>query len=164
MKTKVCSKCGKELPITSFSKQKDMKDGYRNDCKECVAKRSQKWREENYLRKRVASLNDASGRRSGKAGIIISNSEPIKLEDIIAMYNKNKTCYYCNKPLTKQDIVFDHKIPLSKGGSHTIDNICICCSDCNNLKGIRTDTEFYTFLQDYIQRFEYLGIRGEVIF
>ena len=51
MKTKVCSKCGKELPITSFSKQKDMKDGYRNDCKECVAKRSQKWREENYLRK-----------------------------------------------------------------------------------------------------------------
>jgi len=39
-KTKICSKCGKELLVTEeyFYIRKDSKDGFRNDCKECYKK------------------------------------------------------------------------------------------------------------------------------
>ena len=36
MDTKICSKCGRELPITEFHKGRGYKDGYNCWCKECV--------------------------------------------------------------------------------------------------------------------------------
>lgn len=33
--TKVCSKCGKELPISDFHKNKRRKDGLNSSCKYC---------------------------------------------------------------------------------------------------------------------------------
>ena len=44
IKTKVCSKCGKELPMTDeyFSKYKNR---YRSDCKECESKRHKEYYE-----------------------------------------------------------------------------------------------------------------------
>lgn len=44
-KTKVCSKCGRELPITEFALNKKCKDGHIGQCKDCVNK---------YLRERKA--------------------------------------------------------------------------------------------------------------
>ena len=35
METKVCVKCGKELPMDSFYKNKATKDGFDTTCKEC---------------------------------------------------------------------------------------------------------------------------------
>lgn len=35
-KTKVCSKCGRELPITEFALNKNCKDGHIGQCKDCV--------------------------------------------------------------------------------------------------------------------------------
>jgi len=35
--SKVCLKCTHERPIECFPKRKDSKDGYRNECKKCVA-------------------------------------------------------------------------------------------------------------------------------
>lgn len=35
METKICAKCGKELPLTAFFKHGHTKDGYRNVCKAC---------------------------------------------------------------------------------------------------------------------------------
>ena len=34
-KTKVCTKCGRELPLDAFSKKADTKDGLQYHCKEC---------------------------------------------------------------------------------------------------------------------------------
>ena len=34
--TKVCSKCGRELPITEFTLNKRAKDGHIGQCKDCV--------------------------------------------------------------------------------------------------------------------------------
>lgn len=38
--TKVCPKCGRELPIDRFSPDKNFKDGHKNACKDCVNARS----------------------------------------------------------------------------------------------------------------------------
>lgn len=35
--TKVCSKCGRELPIENFRKNPKAKDGYLNTCRECMS-------------------------------------------------------------------------------------------------------------------------------
>jgi len=40
MKTKICSKCGIEKFLSEFHKDKQKKDGYRPDCKECNIKRT----------------------------------------------------------------------------------------------------------------------------
>ena len=35
-KTKVCSKCGQELPLSEFHKDKSCVDGVKNQCKSCL--------------------------------------------------------------------------------------------------------------------------------
>lgn len=35
METKICSKCGRELPLTCFNGSKDTQDGFQRWCKEC---------------------------------------------------------------------------------------------------------------------------------
>src|SRR6266581_1796896 len=44
-------------------------------------------------------------------------------------------CYYCDKLALTDAIHFDHIIPLSKGGSHSVDNLCVSCGLCNLQKG-----------------------------
>jgi hypothetical protein len=36
MERKVCSKCGIEKLVSEFNQRKDSKDGYRNECKQCL--------------------------------------------------------------------------------------------------------------------------------
>lgn len=37
METKICTKCGKEKPLSEFSKNARKRDGYQCACKECMA-------------------------------------------------------------------------------------------------------------------------------
>jgi NAD-dependent SIR2 family protein deacetylase len=37
METKVCKKCGRELPVENFSINRSNKDGLQTECKECKA-------------------------------------------------------------------------------------------------------------------------------
>lgn len=37
METKVCSKCGRELPVENFSKNSKHKDGLQSHCRECAS-------------------------------------------------------------------------------------------------------------------------------
>ena len=41
--TKVCSKCGRELPTSEFNKDKKAKDGLQRYCKECQKQYKSKW-------------------------------------------------------------------------------------------------------------------------
>lgn len=51
---------------------------------------------------------------------------------------KGIPCPYCGDP-TKE---IDHKLPLSKGGEHSIENLEMLCLDCNRSKHDMTDEEF----------------------
>lgn len=46
----------------------------------------------------------------------------------------NYTCQLCGKHLIDDEIEFDHKIPLSKGGSTEESNIQLTCIKCNRAK------------------------------
>lgn len=42
-KNKKCTKCGRELPLTEFYRNKATKDGLTYCCKECCSKKSADW-------------------------------------------------------------------------------------------------------------------------
>lgn len=157
---KKCSKCLEVKTLIDFEKRPDSKDGYRNYCRSCKYKRhNERLKERHYSdntlfwKIRATYFNNPSGRRKGIAGIIIKNSKPIDWEDLYNLYNNTPSCNYCHISLKREDIVFDHKTPLCKGGSHTIDNIVVSCHDCNQLKGSKTSKEFTNFIIEYISRF-----------
>lgn len=54
-KTKVCSKCGEEKPLTEYNKDKRLKSGLRAACRVCDKARNKKYREENRERAIAAS-------------------------------------------------------------------------------------------------------------
>lgn len=72
----------------------------------------------------------------------------IKIEEVISIFEKNPTCYLTgypidiNKPRTYQ---FDHKVPSSRGGTNTLDNLGICTKQANLAKSDMTHDEFVEF-------------------
>ena len=51
------------------------------------------------------------------------------------------TCQYCNTVLPKEDLTFDHVVPVAQGGRKDWENIVTCCVGCNRKKGGRTPAE-----------------------
>ena len=48
-------------------------------------------------------------------------------------------CVYCGRAAN----TMDHILPLSRGGTHTVDNVTPACKSCNSRKRTRTPTEWY---------------------
>lgn len=46
-------------------------------------------------------------------------------------------CHWCGTKVNGKRVHFDHVRPLSKGGAHSIENICASCPDCNYHKSAR---------------------------
>jgi 5-methylcytosine-specific restriction endonuclease McrA len=51
-------------------------------------------------------------------------------------------CKYCGRPITIQNLVFDHIVPISKNGSSNKDNLQIICRTSNGMKGSLTEEHF----------------------
>lgn len=54
-------------------------------------------------------------------------------------------CYYCTRtfePRGNRQRTLDHRYPLCRGGAHTIENLVLSCSKCNNCKGNLTWPEY----------------------
>lgn len=51
----------------------------------------------------------------------------------------NYTCQHCGKHLRDDEVEFDHKIPISKGGSSEEHNIRLTCFDCNRDKSDKVE-------------------------
>jgi 5-methylcytosine-specific restriction endonuclease McrA len=47
----------------------------------------------------------------------------------------------------KKQRTTDHRIPLSRGGDNTLENLVACCKDCNQRKDNMTDVEFLSLLE-----------------
>lgn len=70
--------------------------------------------------------------------MIFDDWEPIWLP---ILRRDNARCVYCGLDGSKdvhrfrQLMTYDHLVPLSKGGQHTVDNLVVCCWPCNRTKG-----------------------------
>lgn len=119
---------------------------YRAENSERCAEQRRLWRLNNpemvraSRRRRRALIAGAEGTHSPK--------------DIVFIYdNQNGLCYYCLRDVSNGYHV-DHKMPLSRGGTDWPDNICLACSDCNDLKGSKTPEEF----EEYKASIEGIGV------
>ena len=68
-------------------------------------------------------------------------------------------CPYCEaigRPafvIDLTNIVFDHFIPVSRGGTYDLDNIRGCCADCNRIKG-ELSYEFFVAIMAAVEKWE----------
>ena len=86
--------------------------------------------------------------RSKKHGVPCS----ISVEDLRELlYDHYGTpCRYCGRTLDMNNLVLDHIIPISKGGSSNLDNLQIICRTSNGIKG-SLDESHFILLTDWLQ-------------
>ena len=164
---KICNKCKQEKELTEFYKNKKRKDGHSTWCKECDREYNQMYYKQN-KDKRTQQVKEWTiekkkdpkyyfKTRLGKYRVYSS----INVEDLYEQFLLSKQCEYCQVQLDEYTVSFDHRIPLSRGGSKENDNIAFTCIDCNHLKHTRTKEEFLDFLENYIKRFEVKHTQNE---
>jgi 5-methylcytosine-specific restriction endonuclease McrA len=96
--------------------------------RERARKSVQRWNQR-YPEKRRAVMQAYRARRRLSSGTI----SPTEWRDVCAKYGDKCLCCGADGPLT-----MDHVIPLSRGGSHSVDNIQPLCSTCNSKKYNKT--------------------------
>jgi hypothetical protein len=161
--TKVCRKCRKEgrpyiKPVGEFNKNRAQKDGLSNWCKECdrKAKRDRHaanshrynetrthWRHSNrekFLEQQRSSNHQCRQRRYERNGREHENSlvkkaavRLVEWKDVLEKYGAR--CLYpgCDS----LEITMDHVKPLSRGGTHTADNLQSLCQIHNSKKSAK---------------------------
>lgn len=67
----------------------------------------------------------------------------VTTNDLIRLRNKTIFCPYCHTKICTNTVVeFDHVIPISRGGAHSIGNLLAVCFMCNRSKGTKYLTEW----------------------
>ena len=171
MKTKTCTKCNETKSIDEFQKDKKMKDGHKNQCKECVGKRMKKYKDDPENKRNIkvqrkqyrienkeelatknkewrnnnpgkVKAND-QGKRARRRGADIDWNHVEELEEYwISQGIDPCKCFYCSCVLTAKTRQLEHMIPLARGGTSNMDNIVPACQSCNNTKYTMTAEEF----------------------
>lgn len=67
-------------------------------------------------------------------------------KDVVRLlFASTQDCPVCNLNMRRDQKQLDHKIPLSRGGAHSISNVWVICSYCNNEKGAKTIDEWMEY-------------------
>ncbi len=64
---------------------------------------------------------------------------------------QNGLCAYCGQRRQLKRMTVDHIIPLSKGGTDSLDNLQCTCKKCNGLKDNMTPHEFTGFIRNMLE-------------
>jgi 5-methylcytosine-specific restriction endonuclease McrA len=88
-----------------------------------------------------------------KKGGITMDVASFNVEDIIKKFGEKPKCYITGDDIDISrtgEYSFDHKIPSSRGGPSTLDNLGICTKEANQAKSNMTPDEFFTFCKRII--------------
>jgi hypothetical protein len=134
---KKCNFCLKEKNNYDFNINRCSLDGFSHKCKECL----KEYNKINPRKKR--SLYDKERRQVNSI---------LKRNNILDQCIKicNNQCIYCKRTSSNQInnkttkfYTLDHWIPLSKDGTHGIDNLILLCHSCNSSKRDKLPEEFF---------------------
>jgi hypothetical protein len=122
---RTCYLCRRVLPVNQFTRRSN--GTYFSACKEC--------NRHVFAQRRRARLLSAEGEFSTK--------------EWLQLLTKYDRCPICRRrwedipppPNRSSVITADHIIPISKGGSNTIDNIQPLCYSCNSSKGDKISSQ-----------------------
>ncbi len=152
---KLCSACQTVLSASEFYKNRRKPDGLHSECKRCAIARARRWNVENPERTKAHMLSYYY-RRRGSSTERPQGDQPsqkvAKVQRLRARYRgleehytasewdtlllcTGGVCAACGR-VGKLEV--DHVVPLSVGGSNTIDNLQPLCKPCNARKGAQT--------------------------
>lgn len=136
---KECKKCGVSKPITTEFYNLLSNGSWRGTCKICMAKNTKRHYDKDPSKtiERVNKYKNLVNRAEGEC-----TSED---KDWIRSIQGDR-CFYCKEPLNGAG-EFDHKIPVSRGGSNHAENIALACRTCNRDKRDKTSEEFFIWLK-----------------
>lgn len=139
------------------------KDYYRENIEE-VKKKSKEYRDNNfemlkekkkqYNKNNIEAVKERHRKymKTEKGKLIAKNMKHIRrtaekngdvtTEQLKELYKNTKVCYWCSCTLNHSNTNLDHYIPIAKGGSHTISNIVLACSNCNKSKSSKDPIVF----------------------
>ena len=113
---------------------------YRQDNLEKVKAYSKKWKEANPEKARASSRLNSSKRRAQKRNTQVEDITDKLLNEHWVKNNIDpEKCYYCDEGLYEH---LEHCTPLSRGGTHTKENLVPSCAHCNLSKGTKTPDEW----------------------
>jgi 5-methylcytosine-specific restriction endonuclease McrA len=109
-----------------------------------VHKRNVEVKAKKLMRKTSAALT-AMKKRSAEAEVDCT----ITLDDIRELTHEayGTECRYTGRSLTIENIVYDHIIPISRGGPSTRENIQVISRFANNMKGSLSEEDFLILLK-----------------
>ena len=186
MKTKVCSKCKQEKTLDQFHKAKKYKEGVGCYCKECSkavtknyiesgrAKEIQKnGRRKNVIEGQCSSCKESrlsTSRYCLKHWLWqILASFKLKKEDIedlipgliLKLEKSEYSCFYTGLPLVPGlNASLDHRLPQSKGGTHSLSNLEWVHFSINRMKQNLSEKEFINRSAAILVEMNSLASRG----
>jgi 5-methylcytosine-specific restriction endonuclease McrA len=96
-----------------------------------------------YRQKNPHSHTQSEAKRRALARqLTIGSKEAIRAVYRLCASAQAIPCAYCGTATAKGGRHVEHKMPLSRGGAHSADNLAIACPDCNLRKGTLTAEEF----------------------
>jgi 5-methylcytosine-specific restriction endonuclease McrA len=111
--------------------------------------KNKNWRRKNVSRSRELNRNWTAKHKEwiiARNASRRSNREPMDSLIVKNVFARdNYTCQYCG---SKSKLTIDHRLPLARGGSHDISNLCVACRTCNSSKGTKTPEEFAIYKQE----------------
>jgi hypothetical protein len=88
-----------------------------------------RWAKEN--NQAINAINQKRRARKLAADATLTSNEWLQVLDYF-----NRSCAYCLS--SSEEMTMDHMVPLSRGGTHTADNVVPACRFCNSRKGTRS--------------------------
>ncbi len=96
------------------------------------------------LLKKIDAAKNSMATRSRKYNVECTITAD-ELRNLV-MLSYGKPCKFSGRILTIDNMVFDHIIPISRGGTSNIDNIQILSKFSNNMKGSLLEENFHILL------------------
>lgn len=126
MKTKICTKCGKEKSTKEFYWNKYFSD-YASWCKECQKEQAKKYRQTKKGKATVNRYNRSYKGKITRKKASLKCKYNITPEDWDRIFNEqNGCCAICGRHQSKleRDLAVHHDCKTEKV-------VCLLCSDCN---------------------------------
>jgi 5-methylcytosine-specific restriction endonuclease McrA len=129
---------------------------YRKANKEKISEKAKQYCQEHKLQIRIQikkwlKTENARALIKRQYAIRRTNAKDFEKNTIQRVYEDNikkygtLTCYLCLEPILFGNDQLDHKIPISRGGTHEYHNLGIVHAKCNKEKFTKTEAEFVNY-------------------
>lgn len=108
----------------------------------------------NFIRRALQAKSDDFQRERKNCKVGKHLNKTFNYKDVIEKFGEKTFCYLTGRAIdlkNPMEYQFDHKIPISKGGSHLIDNLGIACRVANYAKSDMLVDEFVMLCKEVLE-------------